>query len=326
MTRSIPTAFVIGLAVCWSLLQVILGLSGLGMSAHPYASLAAVVICLALMAQALFPRGGQLSAAMSPLLVAGTAVVTGLVLWGLPLDVWPGYAAWFQGSLECLLITIAMRRRPRTALLACAVMTVLVLAWSTQTVAGIGEGVQISVAPVTLTLIAVGLARFLALNDARADAQLRHAMELTEQAAVADARRAEASAWARDVGETAGPALRLAADTDVGLGEDDRAELVRVATALRDRIRGGALATPAVLAIVADARAREVAVNLLDDRGAALTPEAQEQLTEALAQLVPGCRGGTLTIRSRPVSSSPPVATIAYVPTDPEADSKYLEL
>lgn len=326
MTRSIPTAFVIGLAVSWSLLHVILALSGLGMSTHPYASLAAAVICLVLMAQALFPRGGQLSAAMSPVLVVGTAAVTGLVLWGLPLDVWPGYAAWFQGSLECLLITIAMRRRPRTALLACAVMTVLVLAWSTQTVAGIGEGVRIVVAPVTLTLIAVGLARFLALNDARADAQLRHAIELTEQAAVADARRAEAQAWARDVGETAGPALRLAANADVELGAEDRAELVRVATALRDRIRGGALATPAVLAIVADARTRGVAVNLLDDRGAALTPDAQDRLTETLLELAPGCRGGTLTIRSRPAPSSPPVATIAYVPIDSEAGSKYLEI
>lgn len=326
MTRSIPTAFVIGLAVSWSLLHVILALSGLGMSTHPYASLTALIIWLVLMAQALFPRGGQLSPMMSPLLVAGTAAVTGLVLWGLPLDVWPGYAAWFQGGLECLLITIAMRRRPRTALLACAVMTALVLAWSTQTVAGLGQGVEILVAPAMLTLIAVGLARFLALNDARADTQLRQAIELTEQAAAADARRAEASAWARDVGESAGPALRLAADADVELSETDRAELMRVATSLRDRIRGGSLATPSVLATVADVRARGVVVNLLDDRGAALSPRALDQLTEALAGLAGNCRGGTLTIRSRPASASPPVATIAYVPGDPEAESKYLEI
>lgn len=326
MTRSIPKSFVIGLAISWSLLHVLLGVSSLELSSHPYASVAAIFVCLSLMALVLFPPGGQIPPAMTPVLMVGIVLVTGLVVWGLPLDVWPGYAAWFQGSLECLLITIAVRRRPRTALLGCAVLAVLVLGWSTRTVAGIGQGLTLVVAPVLLTLIAVGLARFLALNDARADAQLQQAIELVDQATVADTRRAEALAWARDVGEVAGPSLRLAASPDVELSEGERAEMVCVAASLRDRIRGGSLATPALLAAAAEAREHGVAVSLLDDRGEALPPLAVDRLTDALVEVLPRLRGGTLTIRTRPVSTSPPVATIAYMPGDPSAEAEYLTI
>lgn len=325
MTRSIPTAFLLALAGAFIALQIGFGVLSLGQSSRPGASVVAMAMCAMLAVVVLTPVGRGLPRPIAVMVIVGVAAVTLLVQWGLPLDVWPNFAAWHLAAIQCLLIVVALRRRPLCAITGCTLFAVLTCWWSLNSVGGIALGLRMALAPVLFTLVAVALARWLSINDQRAVTQARQARELLDQAALADAEREHALSWGREVAELAGPSLRLAADPSAALTEDDRTRMLQVEASLRDRIRGGSLATPAVLSAVAEARRRGVTVSLLDDRGAPLAEDVVGGVTQALVGVVNGLHGGTLTIRVRPEQSAPPAVTIAHVPDDPATEAVYLE-
>lgn len=325
MRKSIPTGYLVALAGVFACVQILLGAASQALSTKPEASAVAMVIYTMSMVTVLAPHPRGLPRPVTVLVIVGVVAVTVLVQSGLSRTVWPSYAAWHPAALQCLFIVLAVRRCAAAALLGCGLFTALTLWWSLHTVGGIGVGLRLVMAPVLFTIVAVALARFLSINDRRAAAQTDQALALLDQAALADAHRAQAESWARDVATIAGPSLRMAADPEAVLTERDRDTMLNAEAALRDRIRGGALATPAILAAVAEARSRGVAVNLLDDRGEELAEGTIAAVTRAVLDLVPRAHRGSLTIRARPVDSSPPQVTIAYAPGDPETEAAYLE-
>ena len=325
MRRAIPTAYLIALAAVFAAVQILLGVASHSLSSRPWASAAAMVIYAVLIVIVLAPHPRGLPRPVVVLLLVGTVLITVLVESGLWRTAWPSYAAWHPAALQCLFVVMAVRRSPVAALIGCGLFATITVWWSLNTAGGIGYGLRLVLAPVLFTLVAVALMRFLSINDQRAAAQARQALTLLDQAALADAHRAQAESWGREVAQIAGPSLRLAADPEVALTEDDRVAMLAAEASLRDRIRGGALATPAVLAAAAEARSRGVMVDLLDDRGEDLDEPTVVEISQAVTALVPRLQSGRLTIRARPVESCPPQVTIAYASDDPEVEAAYLE-
>lgn len=324
MTRSIPTGYLIVLAGVFASIQILLGVISLGDSTRPTASVLAMVVYGGAMGGVLSGTGPLSRGPAIGVLAAVLAVTLGVQL-GLPLHAWPGYAAWHTAALQCLLIVVALRGSTRTALAASALLVVSTLWWSAGADGGLGLGLRLALTPVVFVLVAVGLARFLAANDRAAAARREDALRLLDQAALADGRREQAVAWTAEVARLAGPALRLAADPVVELSTADRRRLLDVECQLRDRVRGGSLATTEVLAAVREARRHEVAVRLLDDRGTEVPAETLTALARLLGDLPP-LAGGTLTIRARPEQSAPPHVTVAYVSTAAGVPTRYVEL
>lgn len=326
MTRSIPTTFLVVLAAAFAALQVVLGAASLDGTSQPIASVSAMIVYAALMTLVLLPGGRrQLPAWTSWSAVIGTGLITVLVQLGLPRSGWPGYAAWHPAALQCLLIVLAMRGRPRLAALGCALFTALTLAWSSTTEPGIGEGVRISLAPILFVATAIALARFLDLNDGRAEKKTRQALALLDEAARARARTVEAAGWVQEVRDLASPSLVLAADENHELSDELRRRMFETEAALRDRVRGGSLATDDVLSRISKARSRGITAHLLDDRGAVMDARDTLALVEALDALLPGLvHPGTLTVRARPIGKSPSI-TIVFAP-DRDGESAYVEI
>lgn len=325
MRLSIPTGYLIGLAAVFAAMQVLLGVVSLGQSTHPTASVVAMVVYGAAMSIVL-SRPGPLSAGPAIGMLAAVPVVTLGVQLGLPLHTWPGYAAWHTAALQCLFVVVALRGNVRTALVAGGLFLISTLWWSRESVGGLGYGLRLALPPVLFLLVAVGLARFLAANDRAAAARRQDAVRLLDHAALADGRREQAIAWSAEIARLAEPSLRLAADPEAELSRADRRRMLEVEAQLRDRVRGGSLATADVLAAVDEARRQEVVVRLLDDRGSEVPAQALAALALLLDDLVPQLTGGTLTVRARPEQSSPPQLTVAYVPAAADDPTRYAEI
>ncbi|WP_138418648.1 hypothetical protein [Sinomonas gamaensis] len=325
MTRSIPTTFIVLLAAAFAVLQIVLGVASLDGTSQPEASVSAMIVYAVLMTLVLLPGGRKLPASTSWSAVAGTGLITFLVQFGLSRSGWPGYAAWHPAALQCLLIVLAMRGRPRLAALGCALFTALTIEWSSTTEPGIGEGARMSLAPALFVATAIALARFLDLNDSRAEKKTRQALALLDEAARARAHSVEVAGWVQEMRDLALPSLALAADPDSELPAHLRHRMLETEAALRDRVRGGSLATDDVLARISKARARGITAHLLDDRGAVMDPRDTLALVEALDELLPRIeRPGTLTVRARPVGKSPSI-TIVFAPSG-AGESAYMEI
>lgn len=325
MTSSVPTAFLIVLAAACAVLQVVLGATSLDLSTAPAASVAAMVVYSVLMAVMLRPGPKQLPAATSWSSVAGTVVITVLVQYGLPKDSWPGYAAWHPGALQWLLVVLAVRGRPWHTAIGCTLFTTLTIAWSLTTEPGIGQGARMALAPVIFVATAIALARFLDTTDRQAETKRRRALALLDDAARARERTVEAADWVKGVRDLALPSLALAADPNGPLPDHLRRCMLETEAALRDRVRGGSLATDEVLLRVSAARSRGITVHLLDDRGAVTPSHELGALVDSLDRLMPGLEGqGTLTVRARPDGKTPAI-TIVFAPSG-AGESVYIEL
>jgi hypothetical protein len=274
---------------------------------------------------ALLPHRGRLPAATSAAAVLGSGLIPALVQFGLPRNGWPGYAAWHPAALQCLLVVLALRGRPWFAAAGCILFSAMTILWSLSTESGLEEGLQMCVAPLMFVATAVALARFLTLNDRRAESKTRQALALLDEAARARARAVEAAGWVHEVRDIASPSLAIAADPSIKLDEQARQRMFETEAALRDRVRGGSLATPEVLERVSLARSRGITVHLLDDRGAVLDERELAALVERLDALMPSLNSpGALTVRARPAGMAP-LITIVFSPREP-GDAVYLEL
>ena len=325
MTGSIPTSFLVVLALAFAALQVLLGVLSLDTVSQPAWTLVAMALYMGLMVLALLRTNQGLPATAAWAATVGTAAVTVLVEAGLPRAVWPGYAAWHPAALQCLLVIVALRGRTWAAAAGCTVFAALTLSWAAGTAGGLWQGVRMSLAPVLFIATSVALSRFLTLNDRRAEAKALQALGLLDEAERSRAHTVQAATWAKEVMAVAGPPLALAANPDSELTDEERASMLEAEASLRDRVRGGSLATRQILELVAAARDRGFTVNLLDDRGGPLPQHTLEEVEKAVRAVLAQRHHGTLTVRARPRRAASDV-TVAFVPDAAEAEPVYAEL
>lgn len=324
MTRAIPTPLLVVLAIAFAALQVALGLSALDVNTLPALSITAMALYGLMMVTSLYPGPRQLPAVTAWILIVEGMIVTLLVQPGLPTIGWPGYADWHPGALQGPFIVLALRGRPIQAASGIAAFAVLTLFWSTGTRDGIDEGVNLSILPVLFVATAIVLARFLDLNDRKARAKTRQALRLLDEAARARARAVQASTWAREVQDLAGPSLRLAASTPENLSLHDRDTMLQIEERIRDTIRGGYLATRAILEQAEKARSLGISVNLLDDSGGVIPAPKLADTEQCIQNILDVRRGpGRLTVRARPAGSVPAI-TVVFSPEHDDESSTYV--
>jgi hypothetical protein len=201
---------------------------------------------------------------------------------------------WQLGAVNFILFVLELRGRIVTAWLLTIVITAVVTGWSLLATGQVWTGLQLTygqaVSLAAGTVFAIGLQRTARQIFAQQDAErVRAAEEVARR--VGDAHRAAELAEVRAL---AGPILqRIAAGDDV-----DRRDAVVLEAALRDRIRGRALATEPLTSALRRARDRDVDVLLLDDLGdVTLTPERAALVAAWCAERVDALEGARVTIR-----------------------------
>lgn len=325
MTHSIPTTYLVLLAAAFAALQVLLGAASLDDSSQPAPSVSAMVLYSIVMTLLLLQHRGPVSTRLSWSAILSTGTITVLVQLGLPHRSWPGYAAWHAAAIQCLLVVLAVRGRTLVAATGCTLFATLTLLWASTTQPGIEEGLRICLAPVLFVFTAVALARFLALNDRRAETKTKRALDLLDEAATAKAHTVEAAAWVEEIRALASPSLILAANPSEPLKASDRERMLATEATLRDRIRGGSMATQAILKLVSDARAKGIAVHLLDDRGEVIAQDELHTVADTMAVVLEKIdQTGTLTVRARP-AGQPPKITVVFTPNG-DGQVLYIEM
>jgi len=235
------------------------------------------------------------------------ATVTGLTLVvvavGAVLSPFTYADLWFVTTAAFVFVAVAVRGCLRWALAGAAVLLVIVVAVGVSVGASPATVAMSTARAVVVVLLAVGLTRVVAGMQARTARLEERAVRDEERAAWDAAARDELGDRAARVAEHAGPILRrIAAGGE--LTDDDRRAALAVQGGLRDELRAGRLATPAVAEAAARARARGVDVLLLDDAGdrpdldldgvdAWLAALLETARVRAVGRLLPAGRGAT---------------------------------
>ncbi|MGN6325917.1 hypothetical protein [Pseudolysinimonas sp.] len=212
---------------------------------------------------------------------------------------------WQLGAVNFILFVLELRGR----ILAAWVITTAVLAisvgWSLLRTGAPWLGVNLSygqaVSLVAGTIFAIGLQRAARLIFAQQDAERARAAEEAALKAGDEHRAAELA----DVRSLAGPLLQR-----IAAGEDaDPTEALALEAALRDRIRGRALAVEPLLSALERARARGVDALLLDDLGdRPLSARQSAEVAHWCAERLEVLAGPRATIRIAPGEGGPVVS------------------
>jgi hypothetical protein len=223
-------------------------------------------------------------------LTAAVAVVPGLlallVSWDLPTDRFPGYSAWHLGAGTFVLFFLAARGHLVSAWCGMAGLVAVTLVW-VGTTGQDWRGLP-DLLLTHLSLLVVGTIAGVVLHRATRQISAVAARARSRRAAHA-ARLAEAAerhrrlAWLE---QNVRPALERLAEGHVP-GPAERLRLAALEAEVRDRLRGGALDVPGVVASVRAARLRGVAVEIMDDGGLSDVPDA-----EAVLAPIPGLLDG----------------------------------
>lgn len=278
----------------FTLIAIVVGIPGAGVPV--------TVVSLALIVAA-----ALLVASPSPtpmlwgrLLVIAALCLAGVVVMLLDLPTRLGYESlltWQLAAVNFLLFVIELRARIVEAWGLLVVIVAVVATWSVLRTGEPWLGLQLTygqgVSLAAGTIFAIGLRRTVRQIFAQEDAErMRAGVEAARRAG--DAHRAAELAEVRAL---AGPLLRR-----IARGEAvDRREALSLEAALRDRIRGRALAIEPLVSALARARARDVDALLLDDLGdAALGTEAAARVARWCAERVDRMPGPRITIRLAP--------------------------
>lgn len=230
------------------------------------------------------------------LAVAVLAVAVCAMAWNLPATGWPGWASWFWGARTFVLMALLIRQRIVTAWIAFALGMALTLVWSVSVGRSVWEGVGFDIRHAGLLFcvtLLVGLLRQSArsiteLNAVLLERERRHARE-DAAAQVRTTRLARLRALVAD-------ALTRLAGT-APLTESDRTDFRLREATIRDWLRGGALATDALIRAARTARERGVDIAILDDT----PPETilHPDPAARIADLVAGTAHGAIVVRRR---------------------------
>ncbi|MDO4918182.1 hypothetical protein [Kocuria sp.] len=242
-----------------------------------------------------------------------------------PVTLNAGQTPWFHLGFIAELFALGMRRRPGWAFLVWLGVTVLSLArWP------VVNGIPIPVEAYHVVGVAVMIVTWMVERQydyfmrRREDTQrildaARSGGETEEGMRRASSRRVE------EVRRLAGGFLEQIAHDPADVTDYDIQQFRLTEAQLRDSIRGRSIATPHVLEITRAARARGIAVDILDERGTrpsdAVLAATATQLSEVLAQ----ARTGVVTVRALPPGDTAAVF-IVHDSQNPDDDPLAVEI
>jgi hypothetical protein len=223
----------------------------------------------------------------------GSVVIMTLTLpHGLPGEL----VVWQLSAVNFVLFVVELRGRIASAWGILVVVAAIMIGWSLITTGSPANGVRLTygqaIALVAGTIFAIGLWRTTRLIFAQQDAERARAGQEAARHA-GDAQRTAELAHIRALAE---PTLRaIAAGT-----ADDRRAALNLEAALRDRIRGRALAIEPLAEILRRRRAEGDDILLLDDTDEALPDEIASAAAAWCAERLEETRGGRMTVRVAP--------------------------
>ncbi|MCK6211286.1 hypothetical protein KZX45_12105 [Georgenia sp. EYE_87] len=256
-----------------------------------------VIFAAAAAAAALLP-GRRLTRAVTAALAVVPGLLALLVSWDLPTDRFPGYSAWHLGAGSFVLFFLAARGHLVSAWCGMAGLVAVTLAWfgtTGQDWRGLPDllltHLSFLVVGTTAGVVLHRAARQISAVAARARSRrAAHAARLAEAA-----ERHRRLAWLE---QNVRPALERLAEGHLP-GQEERARLAVLEAEVRDRLRGGALDVPGVVAAVRAARLRGVAVEVMDDGGLSDVPDPAAVLAP-IPGLLDGVAAGRVVIRILP--------------------------
>lgn len=323
MDKVITRPIILAFSLPYPFVHIILGLANLHKVTSIVPPLIAMVICAAvILIVTLPPVGRPLETRVAWAAVVGVLVVEVLVKSALPIGIHPGYAAWHNGAIQMLLVTVALRGRMRLAWLGMGVFAAIDFTASLVQKLTRIEALAMVITPILWMAMATALSIIL-----RRCAELTQDFTKQEQAAASklaseNARQLAQSEWMRDLRRATRPMLeRIAAGALQPAGQR---ECLLLEAELRDGIRGRSLAVPLVQQAARDARGRGVSVDLLDDRATALPEEQLDEVIEQLVGALQRAEDGAVKCRVLPEGSEVAATILAYAETG--GDELYLEI
>ena len=324
MDKAINKWLILTFAIPMPAVHIVLGLANIQRvaSAEPY--LAAMAICLALVAVLCWP-GTEYTLAL-PLawgVVSGVVAMDVLVTSVLPSGVHPGYAAWHCGAIQMLLVSLALRNRMKMAWLGIGVFAVIDMSMSLHHRLSVIDGLALVLTPVMWVVIASAVNIMLWRSGSLIETYMTQSRQSAQLLARQHAMGLSREQWMLELEHSTRPALELIALRD--LTEDNRVEMVLLEAELRDQIRGRALASGGVLRAARRARLRGVKVDILDDRKGALPSQVFRDATTQLVATLEHATTGIVRCRALPEGEHPAVTILAFDESEQESEL-YLEV
>ncbi|RKQ34875.1 hypothetical protein [Kocuria tytonis] len=236
-----------------------------------------------------------------------------------------GQSPWFHLGFIAMLFALGMRRRPGWAFAVWLGVTALsVLRWP------VVNGTIIPVETYHVVGVAVMITTWMV--ERQYDFFLRRSEEtqriLDNARARDEAEKDMRHASSRRVDEVrrlAGGLLEQIAHDSAEVTDYDVQQFRLTEAQLRDSIRGRSIATPHVLELTRAARARGVAVDILDERGSTPSPEVLQSTAQQLAEILSGVQSGVVTVRALP-PGDPAAVFIVYDSQNPDDDPVAVEI
>lgn len=211
-----------------------------------------------------------------------------------------GFSQWYVGAGAFAMFYLSLRGRDVCAWIGFSAIGLVVVGWGLTTDDRLLEAILLVARQVPIILVGTLFVFGMKLTSRRLESVQATITARAAAEAAALARTAERSRRLAELDSVVGPQLRRIAHGDE-LSDDDRRELLIAEARLRDGMRARQLNLPEVVAAVARARRRGVAVLLLDDRYPMPVPsESLNGVTAAAVQLLDAAIGGTVTIRLLP--------------------------
>lgn len=323
MDKAITRPVILAFSLPYPLVHIILGLANLHRVTSIVPPLIAMVICVAVILLVSLPEVGKpLRLSVAWAAVTGVVLIEVLVKGVLPAGEHPGYAAWHNGALQMLLVTVALRGRMGVAWLGMGVFVIIDFAASLLHRLTIVEGLAMVVTPLLWLGMATALSSILRRCARQTEAFTAQERAAATELAAGNARQIAQGEWMRDLNRATRPMLeRIAAGR---LNAMEQQECVLLEAELRDQIRGRGIASATVLQAARAARERGVSVDLLDDRATELPEDLLTEATEQLVRALNRTEGGAVKCRVLPEGSGVAVTILAYAEiTD---DEFYLEI
>lgn len=300
MNIAVPRASIVSLAAIFSSYHLVLAGYTLGIAESPWPIIiAGAVYALATAASLIVRIGRRLPTWVAACNVGVVVLMCVLVSSQLDLDREGGlgYATWHVAAIGTLMTITSTRRQHALAWFGSGVLVVHTLLWAGP--AGIALfGVIGSVAWVALShIVSVGVEK--AKRDARRFALAER--EATDWQAAQEAHIYERQSRLAHTSSVALAMLRRISDTGGQLTEHERAECLRLESAIRDEIRGRGLLNDPVREEVRRARLRGATVIVLDEGGVDELDAAERDALHT--QIVDALRGTTadrIIVRSNP--------------------------
>lgn len=314
MRIGVPRSLIVSLAAVFSGYHVILGLYTIDVPSNPLPILAAMVLYVAATAVSLSPgqpeRMPTWLAAINVLVCAALPVLIAPML-DLERPGGLGYATWYVAAVGTLMTITSTRRRHLFAWAGIATLVIHTIVWG-----GFGAVIGIGVIG-SVVWVAISHILSRALASASRDAlQFAEAeREATNWQAAQDAHLTERQVRLSTTTDRALPMLRLIAEREGDLTDEERRECQYLEAGIRDEIRGRRLLNDSVRQAVLDARRRGAVVTLFDEGGLDDVDEASMDgaLTE-LAEAIAQTQAMRIIARTAPADSATAITVVGLTP------------